>query len=45
VNYKEPNTDAVNQKDAQVILKKIDGSSQSILRSSILSRDKLYQIS
>lgn len=45
VNYKEPNTDAVNQKDAQVILKKIDGSSQSILRSSILTRNKLYQIS
>lgn len=44
VNYKEPNTDAVNQKDAQVILKKIDGSSQSILRTSILAKDKLYQV-
>lgn len=45
IKYKEPNTDVVNQKNAQVIIKKIDGTQSTILRSSILAKDKLYQVS
>lgn len=44
VPYKEPNTEAINQRDQQVIVKKITGESFQTLRSEIMQSDRLYQL-